>query len=63
MNKHSLYGSQSSVGSVVARLQGWMSDERLFDPQESGFFSSAQDPDRFCKTRSLAFLWVQCVFY
>jgi hypothetical protein len=63
MNKHSLYGSQSSTNSVVARLQGWLSDERLFDPQESDFFSSAQGPYRFWKTPSLAFRWVQCALY
>jgi hypothetical protein len=37
MNKHSLYGSQASVGNVVARLQCWVTDGPLFDPQESVF--------------------------
>ena len=63
MNKHSLYGGQASVSSVVARLQGWMTDERLFEPQESDIFSSVQGPDRVWNTHSLHFRWVQCTLY
>lgn len=63
INKHSLYGSQTSVCSVVARLQGWMTDKRLFDPQGSDFFFSTQGPDRVWKTLSLALRLVQLALY